>query len=95
VARAKPIARKNSFLNIPTNLLSDSLSPLFPFEYPPVMPSVENMAASKENAASIKVLDDLLAKLNISKSQDETNAATASLATFINGAIEESAAPTK
>lgn len=59
------------------------------------MPSVETMATSKENAASIKVLDDLLAKLNISKSQDETNAATSSLATFINGSIEESAAPTK
>jgi elongation factor 3 len=58
------------------------------------MPAVDNMA-SKENSKSIKVLDDLMAKLNISKSQDETNAATANLATFIHGPIEEAEAPTK
>ena len=50
---------------------------------------------TKENAQSIKVLDDLLAKLSISKSQDEVNAATASIAIFINGPIEEQDAPTK
>lgn len=50
---------------------------------------------AKENAQSIKVLDDLMAKLNLSKSQDETNAATQSLATFINGDIESQTAPTK
>lgn len=62
------------------------------------MPSVEasnSKMASKENAKSIKVLDDLMAKLNLSKSQDEVNAATANIATFINGAIEEADAPTK
>ncbi len=67
------------------------------------MPSVEAMDTpktaggklAKENAQSIKVLDELMAKLTVSKSQDETNAATASLASFINGPIEEAAAPTK
>lgn len=62
------------------------------------MPSVEattSTMAAKENATSIKVLDDLMLKLNLSKSQDEVNAATANIATFINGAIEEADAPTK
>jgi elongation factor 3 len=62
------------------------------------MPSVETMAdttSKKENAQSVKVLDELMAKLNVSKSQDETNAATANLASFINGPIEEADAPTK
>lgn len=67
------------------------------------MPSVETMdstkplsgKAAKENAQSIKVLDDLMAKLNVSKSQDETNAASNNLATFIHGPIEEADAPTK
>lgn len=51
--------------------------------------------ASKENATSIKVLDDLMAKLNVSKTQDETNAAATNLAGFINGPIEEKEAPVK
>lgn len=49
----------------------------------------------KENAQSIKVLDDLMAKLSVSKSQDEVNAVTNNIATFINGPIEEQDAPTK
>jgi elongation factor 3 len=53
------------------------------------------MAAAKENAKSIKVLDELMSKLSVSKSQDETNAAAKNLATFINGPIEEADAPTK
>jgi elongation factor 3 len=59
------------------------------------MPSVAAMDATKENAKSIKVLDELMAKLTVSKSQDETNAAARNLATFINGPIEEAEAPTK
>jgi elongation factor 3 len=66
------------------------------------MPSIEVMDSSKvsgkaasENAKSIKVLDELMAKLNISKSKDETNAATQTIATSINGSIEEADAPTK
>lgn len=49
----------------------------------------------KENAQSIKVLDDLMAKLSVSKSQDEVNAVTNNIATFINSPIEEQDAPTK
>jgi elongation factor 3 len=61
------------------------------------MPSVETMGSkvASENAKSIKVLDELMAKLTVSKTQDETNAAARNLATFINGPIEEAEAPTK
>ena len=57
-------------------------------------PQPANMAA-KENQTSLKVLDELMAKLNISKDQADINAATASLSTFINGEIETKDAPTK
>ncbi|CAG8961552.1 hypothetical protein HYFRA_00006086 [Hymenoscyphus fraxineus] len=55
-------------------------------------PSINKMA---ENKNSIKVLDELMAKLNISKAQEDINAATHNLAVFINGPIEEHDAPTK
>jgi elongation factor 3 len=48
-----------------------------------------------ENKNSVKILDELMAKLNISKAQEDINAATYNLATFINGSIEENDAPTK
>ncbi|EON63628.1 elongation factor 3 [Coniosporium apollinis CBS 100218] len=48
-----------------------------------------------ENKQSVKVLEELLKKLTISKAQDEINAASLALATFINGDIEEADAPTK
>ncbi|KAF2245703.1 ARM repeat-containing protein [Trematosphaeria pertusa] len=48
-----------------------------------------------ENSKSLKVLEELLGKLTISKAQDEINAAALDLATFINGDIEEGDAPTK
>ncbi|KAF2639698.1 ARM repeat-containing protein [Massarina eburnea CBS 473.64] len=47
-----------------------------------------------ENSKSVKVLEELLGKLTISKAQDEINAASLDLATFINGDIEEGDAPT-
>ncbi|KAI9793262.1 MAG: translational elongation factor EF-1 alpha [Peltula sp. TS41687] len=52
-------------------------------------------AVASENAKSVKVLDELLSKLNISKTPEETNAAVANIASFINGPIEEHDAPTK
>ncbi|CAG8976909.1 hypothetical protein HYALB_00011858 [Hymenoscyphus albidus] len=55
-------------------------------------PSINKMA---ENKNSVKVLDELMAKLNISKAQEDINAATHNLAVFINGPIEEHDAPTK
>lgn len=55
-------------------------------------PSSTKMA---ENKNSVKVLDELMAKLNISKAQEDINAATHNLAVFINGPIEEHDAPTK
>jgi elongation factor 3 len=57
-------------------------------------PSSANMSA-KENKGSVKVLDELMAKLNISKDQDQINEATHNLAVFINGDIETKDAPTK
>ncbi|KAI9649510.1 translational elongation factor EF-1 alpha [Ciborinia camelliae] len=48
-----------------------------------------------ENNNSIKVLDDLMSKLTVSKEQNDINAATHNLAVFINGNIEENDAPTK
>lgn len=50
---------------------------------------------ANENAQSIKVLDQLMSNLTIAKSEDETKAATANIASFINGPIEEADAPTK
>jgi len=48
-----------------------------------------------ENKKSLKVLEELLSKLTVSKSQDEINASAIDLATFVNGDIEEEDAPTK
>lgn len=48
-----------------------------------------------ENAKSLKVIEELLSKLSVSKAQDEINAVSLDLATFINGDIEEADAPTK
>lgn len=48
-----------------------------------------------ENSKSVKVLEELLGKLNISKAQDEINSAALDIATFINGDIEEGDAPVK
>lgn len=64
------------------------------------MPAVTAAASastmsSKENKGSVKVLDELMAQLNISKEQDQINAATHNLAVFINGDIETNDAPTK
>ncbi len=43
----------------------------------------------------MKALEEMMAKLNVSKAQDEINASANSIATFINGDIEEADAPTK
>ena len=67
------------------------------------MPSIDTMntaptneaTQTSENKKSIKVLDELLQKVNISKSADETSEAALNIATFINGDIEEADAPTK
>jgi len=51
--------------------------------------------SAKENAQSLKVLDELFAKLTVSKPGDEAKGTAIELATFINGEIQELAAPTK
>lgn len=64
------------------------------------MPAVIDSSATasmstKENKESLKVLDELMAKLSVSKAQEDINAATHNLAVFINSPIEENDAPTK
>ncbi|ORY77668.1 elongation factor 3, variant 1 [Protomyces lactucae-debilis] len=53
------------------------------------------MSAATGNKQSIKILDELLQKLSIAKDEAEVSAATHSLSSFINGAIEEQDAPVK
>lgn len=62
-----------------------------------IMESVASTPANtkSENQKSVKVLDELLGQLTISKTADETTAAAGNIATFINGPIEEHDAPTK
>jgi elongation factor 3 len=48
-----------------------------------------------ENSKSLKVLEEMMSKLTVSKAQDEINASAQAIATFINGDIEEADAPTK
>ncbi|KAI6917901.1 hypothetical protein KC341_g18249, partial [Hortaea werneckii] len=57
------------------------------------------MAASegqikKENKQSTKVLEELMGKLSVSQPGDEAKGFSQEIATFINGDIEEHAAPT-
>ncbi|KAF1827448.1 elongation factor EF-3 [Dissoconium aciculare CBS 342.82] len=51
--------------------------------------------AAKENAQSLKVLEELMSKLSVSKTADETKATSIELATFINGDIQELDTPSK
>ncbi|KAF2752885.1 ARM repeat-containing protein [Pseudovirgaria hyperparasitica] len=55
-----------------------------------------NAASVKsENRTSVKVLEELVSKLSISKDAAEITATSQNLAVFINGDIEEADAPTK
>jgi elongation factor 3 len=61
-------------------------------------PALDTMTASNiasENQKSVKVLDELLNKLSISKTAEDAEYAAENLATFINGPIEENEVPTK
>ena len=48
-----------------------------------------------ENAKSIKVLDDLMQKLTLSKEADAIKESSMALAAFINGRIEDLDTPTR
>jgi elongation factor 3 len=48
-----------------------------------------------ENKGSIKVIEELLQKLSVSKEQADINSTSIDLATFVNGDIEEADAPTR
>lgn len=51
--------------------------------------------AAKETAQSIKVLDDLMQKLTVSKEADAVKGASNDLASFINGDIVDFDVPIK
>jgi elongation factor 3 len=55
--------------------------------------STANMSATKENKGSVKVLEELLAKLNVSKEQADINSATHNISVFVNS--NEEFAPLK
>lgn len=48
-----------------------------------------------ENAKSVKVLDELMQKLTISKDAAAIKEASGAVATFINGSIQDLDVPTK
>lgn len=48
-----------------------------------------------ENSKSVKAVEELLSKLNISKAQDEILSVSQDLATLVNGDIEDADAPTQ
>lgn len=48
-----------------------------------------------ENAQSVKVLDELFQKLTVSKEASEMKDASAQIASFINGRIEDQDVPNK
>lgn len=56
------------------------------------MPSAQ---IKSENAKAVKVLEELLQKLTISKEQSDINDASLNLSNYVNGDIEEQAAPTQ
>ncbi|KAI0173216.1 armadillo-type protein [Hypoxylon sp. FL1284] len=53
------------------------------------------MSTAQENAQSVKVLDELMQKLTLSKDAAGTKDASSALASFINGRIEDQEAPTR
>jgi elongation factor 3 len=66
------------------------------------MPAVGIMEATqsevqvaKENKGSVKVLEELLSKLSVSKAPEDVKSSSFEIATFINGNIQEADAPTK
>jgi elongation factor 3 len=48
-----------------------------------------------ENAKSVKVLDELMQKLTISKEADAVKESAGAIASFINGPIQDLETPTK
>jgi elongation factor 3 len=61
----------------------------------PAIDTQKASAAQAENQKSIKIVEELLAKLSVSQSQDEINATAHDLASFVNGEIEQGDVPTK
>lgn len=53
------------------------------------MPGVMDSQVVAENAKSVKVMDELMQKLSLSKEPADINQASSALATFINGRTED------
>ena len=58
------------------------------------MPAATSQVAA-ENAKSVKVLDELMQKLTISKEADAVKESAAAIASFINGRISDLDTPTR
>lgn len=60
-------------------------------------PTVEMVSpvTASENQKSIKVLDELMSKLVISRTPDEVSSASKNLASFLSGPIQDHTIPTK
>ncbi|KAK4158044.1 armadillo-type protein [Chaetomidium leptoderma] len=59
------------------------------------MPAAASSQVAAENAKSVKVLDELMQKLTISKEADAVKESAGAIATFINGRIEDLDTPTR
>ncbi|KAJ9143033.1 Elongation factor 3 [Pleurostoma richardsiae] len=59
------------------------------------MPAAMDAATASENAKSVKVLDELMQKLTLSKDAGAVKDASAALASFLNGRIEDLDVPIK
>jgi elongation factor 3 len=59
------------------------------------MPAAMEAQAAVENAKSVKVLDELMQKLSLSTEPAAIREASLSLASFVNGRIEDQDTPTK
>jgi len=58
-------------------------------------PTTTDSAIAAENKESVKILEQMLTNLSIATSADTVNKASLSLASFINGPIEDKDAPTQ
>lgn len=57
-------------------------------------PAATSKSAKSENSKAVKVLEELLGKLSLSKSPEDIQVSSHELATYINGDIQEGDAPT-
>jgi hypothetical protein len=89
-----PFNKTLTFLTDPFDDSNNNISRLITMPSVDVMESVP-ATSTKESVKSVGVLEELIKSLSISKTQDETNAATGNIASLLNGPTEEQNLPTK